>query len=279
MLALRVFDIKEALLMNIFLREMKAHGKSLVIWCIGVLLMIVGGMGKYAGAVASGQSINDIVAQMPKAIQAIIGAGTFDLSKASGYYGMFFMYIAVMATIHASMLGSNIISKEERDKTSEFLFVKPVSRNKIITCKLLAAFVNILIFNIITAFFSIIIVGYYSKGETVTGDIIKLMVGMFILQLIFMVIGTGISAMSKNSKSAPSVATGILLFTFILSKAIDLNSNLEVLKYITPFKYYDAKNLMYGGEFEPVFLILSALIIVLLLSVTYVFYKKRDLNV
>ena len=45
-----------------------------------------------------------------------------------------------MATVHAAMLGADIISKEERDKTAEFLFVKPISRNKIIISKLLGSF-------------------------------------------------------------------------------------------------------------------------------------------
>ena len=56
-----------------------------------------------------------------------------------------------MATIHAAMLGATIIAKEERDKTAEFLFVKPVSRSKIISFKLLVALVNIVILTIVAA--------------------------------------------------------------------------------------------------------------------------------
>jgi ABC-2 type transport system permease protein len=58
-----------------------------------------------------------------------------------------------------------------------------------------------------------------------------------------------------------------------------MNSKLEGLKYITPFKYFDSQNMMYGGGLEPVFVILSFVIIAALVYVTYVFYKKRDLNV
>lgn len=264
--------------MNIFIREMKANRKSLIGWSIGVLFMVVGGMGKYVGSMASGQSMNDIIAKMPKALQEIIGVGPFDLSKASGYFGMLFLYLVVMATIHAAVLGASILSKEEQDKTAEFLFVKPVSRNRIITSKLFAAFVNILILNVITTLSSIAMVGHYSKGEAVTGGIIKLMVGMFILQSIFMLIGTAIASISKGSKTTSSTATGILLVTFILSKAIDLNDKLEPLKYITPFKYYEAQNLILRG-FEPIYVILSSVIISVLFGATYAFYRKRDLNV
>lgn len=265
--------------MNVFIIEMKAHRKSLIIWCIAMLLMVGSGMSKYEVFSTSGQSINDVMNKLPKVVQSIFGIGAFDLSKASGFYALLFLYLVLMTTIHAAMLGANIISKEERDKTTEFLMVKPISRDKIITAKLSAAFVNIIILNMVTLISSIAIVGYFGKGESVNSDIGLLMAGMFILQLLFMVIGTALAAVSKKPKSAPAVATGILLTAYLLSTAIDINTKLESLKYITPFKYFEAKNLISSGGFEPVFVILSVLIIAVSLSSTYIFYRNRDLNV
>ena len=265
--------------MNVFIVEMRAHRKGLIIWAFGILFMVVAGMGKYVALSASGQSMNDLFDQMPKSMQTMFGIGTFDLSKASGYYGMLFLYLALMATIHAAMLGSDIVSKEERDKTAEFLLSKPISRNKIITSKILAAFVNILIFNIITLVSSIIVVGKYSKGEAVTGEILILMSGMFILQLIFMFIGTAIAAVSKKPKTATSISTAVLLITYILSMAIDLSGKIENLKYFTPFKYYEAKNLINGGGFQLSFVVLSIIIVSVTVSITYVFYNRRDLSI
>ena len=265
--------------MNIFIREMKAYRKSLISWSIGMLFMIVAGMGKYSSYVGSGQSINEILSKMPETLKAILGFGNFDVTKASGFYGMLFLYLLIMVTIHASNLGANIISKEERDKTTEFLMVKPVSRTGIITSKLLAALANVLILNIVTLVLSIAIVGKYAKGEAVTGDILILMAGMLILQVLFLFIGTGIASISKNPKISASVTTTVLLVTFILSIVIGMNSKLEGLKYLTPFKYFVAQNMMYGGGLDPVFVILSFAIIAALARVTYVFYKKRDLNV
>ncbi|WP_138203553.1 ABC transporter permease subunit [Haloimpatiens lingqiaonensis] len=265
--------------MNLYIREMKAHRKALIIWCIGMVFMVGAGMAKYGGLSSTGQDMSGIIAKMPKALQSVVGAGLFDLSKASGFYGVLFLYLVIMSTIHAAILGATIISKEEMDKTSEFLFVKPISRNKIITCKILAALSNILILNIVTLISSLIIVGNYGKGEAVANDIGVLMIGMFILQLMFMFLGTGMAAISNRAKNAAQLTTGILMTTYILSMAIDMNENLEKLKYITPYKYYDAKNLMYGRGFETVYLVLSFMIIMLLVILTYVFYEKRDLNV
>lgn len=265
--------------MNIFLREMKANAKSLIIWCICMFAFVAASMVKYAGISGSEQSMNEILAQMPKSVQSIIGTGTFDLSKASGYYGMLYLYLALMAGIQAVMIGASIISKEERDKTSEFIFVKPVSREKIITSKLSAALVNIMIFNAVTLISSITMVGYYGKGEDVNNYIFKLMVGMFILQIMFILIGTAISALIKKPKVSISISTGILLVMFIVSIAIDINDSLEPLKYLTLFKYFEAKSIMFGEGFQLVFVILSILIIGVCGVVTYTFYRKRDLNI
>lgn len=265
--------------MNLFLREMKVYRKSLIIWCIGIIAIVGSGMGKYAGLSSSGQSMNDLMASMPKSLQAIMGIGTLDISTASGYYGILYAYLLLMATIHAVMLGATIISKEERDKTAEFLNVKPISRNKIITMKLGAAFVNIVLFNMIAWISSNVIVGKYSKGESVGDDITMTMVSMFILQLLFLVIGTAISAISKSPKATATLSTAILFITYILSVAIDLNDQLEGLKYVTPFKYFEAKNVMYGGGLDVVFVIISVVMIFVLFVVTYVFYNKRDLKI
>jgi ABC-2 type transport system permease protein len=265
--------------MNIFIVEMRAHRKGLIIWSFGILFIIAASMGKFVALSSSGQSMNALLAQMPKSMLAMMGIGTLDLSKASGYYGVMFLYLVLMATIHAAMLGADIISKEERDKTAEFLLAKPISRNKIITSKLLAATMNILIFNIVTLVSSIIIVGKYSKGEAVSSEIVILMLGMFILQLIFMLIGTAIAAACKNPKTATSISTAVILITFILSVAIDINGKLENLKYLTPFKYYEAKNLMSGGGLQWSYVILSIIIISVMICITYTFYEKRDLSI
>ncbi|WP_226678661.1 ABC transporter permease subunit [Mesobacillus jeotgali] len=265
--------------MNLFKREMKANRKSLIIWSIGVIFMVAAGMGKYSSLEGTGQSMNALMADMPKSLQAIMGTGSLDLSTPIGYFGVLFLYLAVMGAIHAAMLGSNIIAKEERDKTVEFLLVKPVSRTRMITSKLTAALVNILIFNIVTFASSVGMVQKYAEGESVTADISLLMVGMFILQLIFLVIGTAIAAVYKNAKKATSLATGILLILFILSIAIDMNEKLDGLKFLTPFKYYDAKLILEEGGFEPLYLALSALMLLGLTIMTYVFYRKRDMNV
>ncbi len=174
-----------------------------------------------------------------------------------------------MTTIHSAMLGATIISKEERDKMVEFLFVKPVSSYKVVSSKLLAALVNSIMLAIITGISSYYLVKY-SEGEFIGTIILQAMMGMFILQLLFLVIGSALAAVCKNSKLAVSLSTGILLVAYIVSIAIDLNEKLAFMKYLTPFKYFEAKNIMFSEGFDIIFLLLSFVLIMLFSPVTYI---------
>lgn len=265
--------------MNVFLREMKANLKSLIFWSLGMLFMIIGGMAKYATYVGSGQSITELISKIPGTLRAVLGFGNFDLAKASGFYGMLYLYLLVMTTIHAVMLGANIIAKEERDKVTEFLMVKPMSRSRILTAKLAAGLANIAMLNLVTMALSISIVGQYSQGESITGAILILMAGMFVLQVVFLFLGTGISAISRDPKISASIATTVLLVAYLISVAVDMSSSLDTLRYLTPFKYFEAAPLLATGGFDAVYVVLSLGIIIVSGIATYFFYNRRDLSV
>lgn len=264
--------------MNVIIRELKANRKSLIIWCVCMFLGVASGMGKYEVYSAGGQ-INDILNKMPNAIKALLGIGSFDVTKMSGYFAMLFLYIEITAAIHAVLLGSNIIAKEERDKTTEFLMAKPLSRTSIITSKLLAALINILILNIITLASSIIMVAAYNKGADISGEIGIFMLSMFVVQLIFLSLGASLAALIRNPKISGSLSVGVIMTSFILAKITDLTDRLNFLNIFSPFKYFDYYGIVESNNLNIGIVILSMLLIISFLASTYIFYQKRDLSV
>jgi ABC-2 type transport system permease protein len=265
--------------MNVFLREMKAHRWGLLFWSLGMVMMVYSGMAKYSAYETAGQSVTEILEQIPAGMQAVFGMTGFDLTTAAGFFGMLFMYLAVMAAVHAALLGAHLISKEERDRTSEFLYTKPASRAKILTGKLAAGAVNLIAFNLVTAASSFYYVDLFNKDEPFGAELTALMVGLFFLQLIFFAIGAAVAGTSHRPKRAPSRATSIMFMTFLLSFIVNLNEDLDFLKYFTPFKYFDAGTVMADAALDPGFIALSLAIIAVALVVTYRLYKARDLNV
>lgn len=264
--------------MNLFKQELKFNLKPLLFWSIGIFLLTVLGMQDYVASVNSGESIKEIMNAMPKTVRVIFGVGQFDVGTLSGYFGMLYLYLLIVAGLHASMLGSNILTKEERDKTSEFLYVKPISRHKVINMKLLAAITNLIVLNIITLIASLIATNI--KGDiNMTSNIIKLMIGMFFFQMIFLILGLFISAIIKKNEKARIITAIVFFLSFLLNILVDLTDKLEFLKYITPFKYFDAYNLMYEKGFEIKFILITVILVGTFTYLTHIFYSKKDINI
>lgn len=268
--------------MNIFLRELRANRKSLFFWSLGIVFLIAVGIAKYAASLASGQSMDAILEQLPPAVQAIFGVGVLDFKKASSFFAILYIYIMMIAAIHASMLGAGIISKEERDRTSEFLFVKPRSRADVVTAKLLAAVTLAAIFNLVTWAVSAGMVNQYSGGEDLNLGIAKLMLGLFLVQLTYLSMGAAAAAILKNPKASVGLATGVMLATFMLYVAIDVDANgsLDWLMPFTPFEYFDAKQIFaLGRDIDWGYPLLSVAVTVILTAAAYFFFRRRDLKV
>jgi ABC-2 type transport system permease protein len=269
--------------MNIFLRELKANRRALIIWGACMFLLVFAGMAKYtAYSSGNGQTMTQLIATMPSSIKALMGFGSFDVSKMSGYFALLNIYAALGLAFHAALLGAGIIAKEERDKTAEYLMVKPVSRASVITSKLIAALFNIVVLNIVTLVSYLVFIPIYSKDQSITGEILVMMLSVFIMQLIFLSLGTVLAACMKNPKGAGGIATGIILISYFVSRLTDMFSKLNILNLLSPFKYFDlVKIVNENGRngLSIIAVILSLALAAVFTYLTYFFYKRRDLKV
>lgn len=262
--------------MNIFLRELKANRKALIIWSISMFLLVLSGMGKYT-AYSSGAT-SDVFSRMPYSLRALLGI-SFDVTTMSGFFALLFPYLEITAAIHAVLLGSSIIAKEERDKTTEFLMVKPVSRAKIITSKFLAALINVVIINVVTLISSIYLAAAYNKGKDISSEVAAFLLSMFIVQLIFLSLGALLAAVLKNAKDSGSLAAGILFGCYVISKITDLTDRVNFLNVLSPFKYFSYQNIVNGKGLSLDIVILCILLVAVFTISTYFFYNKRDLSI
>lgn len=265
--------------MNIFLRELKANMKSLLIWCGAQFFVIFAGMIKYSAFKSTSVDINSIFEALPKGLKAMFGIGEIDLTKIEGYYTIFFLFFMLLAGIHAVMLGVVLIAKEERDHSADFLFVKPVTRTRVITAKLAAGLVNVIAFNLLTMASSLYFIALYNDGNPLTDKVMIMMGALIILQVLFLSLGAVLGAMLRTAKLASSAASAILLGTFFISVGISLDSRIEFLKYMTPFNFFEAKSLMFGGSFQAWSFAVSAVLIAVFLFFTYRQFGQRDLAI
>ena len=174
--------------MNIFMRELKANLKSLLIWSGIILLLIIMAVVKFS-AFAGDPSMLKMLDSLPPAMLDAFNMRGFNLTTLSGFYGIMFIYFGLMGAIAAAMWGSDSISKEERDKTVEFSLVLPVARARVITAKVLAALVNCVAFVLITWGGSLVAVQSYHPDQAFYSFLALEMQAMFAIELIFLAIG------------------------------------------------------------------------------------------
>ncbi len=264
--------------MNIFIREWKANRKALIIWSVCMALLVLSGMGKYT-AYSSGGASSEVFDKLPNTMKVLLGLNGFEVTKISGFFAFLFPYLEITTAIHAALLGSSIIAKEERDKTTEFLIAKPISRNRIITFKLLAALVNVIIINLVSLLSSLVIVPTFNTGENITGEILILHLIMFIVQLIFLSLGAVLASCLRKPKKAGAIAAFIIIEDYIISKLRDLVDYLKVLNIFSPFKYFDLQKAVNGNEISIPITLLCLVLIAVFATFTYFFYQRRDMNI
>jgi len=161
----------------------------------------------------------------------------------------------------------------------EFTLVLPVPRRRIVTAKLLAALTNCALFVLFTWILSVIAVGGYAPERSLY-DLLRLeMLAMFMIELVFLSMGTMLACVSKTPRRVGSIAIGLILWLYFLSIIAGMHEKLTWLKYLTPFGWFNASDFFSSGRFEPYALVLTGLTVVIFLFAAYAGYDRRDLYI
>jgi ABC-2 type transport system permease protein len=147
----------------------------------------------------------------------------------------------------------------------------------LITFKLLAALTNVIILNIIIFLSSVTIMMKLGEQQQVIGNLVLVMIGLFLHQLLFLAIGSVLAAVRNFPKKASSLSMAILLTLFMMSVFGNMFESLDFLKYITPFSYFDARKVLSDGlnAFSVIF---SLALAGVLTYFSFRFYRDRDLG-
>lgn len=266
--------------MNLLKRELKANAKSLLAWCLAMVFLIWAGMVKYDAFRKTGDEVNQMLAQLPSALVRILGIGNgADLTSVAVFYSMFFLFFMLLGAVHAGMLGALILAKEERDKTADFLFSKPIRRNRAVLIKLLAAVLNILVLDLVTCLVSIVFVERYNTaGQSLAYPVFLVVAALFFLQLLFLGAGFLAAAAAKSAKTASSAVSVLILGTYLLSVVIHINGDLEYLGILSPFRYFDVNAVMFDRYLSPGYSALSLLLAATCAAGTVKLFGRRDLR-
>ena len=264
--------------MNIYLHELRANLKSLLIW-IGIMALLVWiGIIKFQ-AFAQDPSALALLDAYPQALLDALNMRAFNLTTLTGFFGVMFSYFGLMAAVAAGLWGSGVIAREERRKTVEFALTLPVTRTRWLTAKFLAALTHAALFVLATWAISLLAARSHQPDAAFNGFLARLMAAMFAIELIFLAVGLLIASLMKRPKRTNAAVVGVILTAYYLALIAGLDDRVAFLKYLTPFKYFDPAQWLHSGGVEPVYWALTAGAILVSLAGAYVAFNRRDIYV
>ena len=264
-------------MMTIFMKELKRSRRSLILWCSVIGATALFGILEYPIMADYGNMIASVLDVMPKLIQIIFGVYGADLTTSMGYYVVMYFWFGLIVFTHAAYLGASIISKEQRDKTAEYIFTKPYKRDTIVTAKIMVAVVNILVVAIVVGVISALAMAALGVGLGGLISVFISIIGMFVTQLVFVAVGLLCSAIFIKYNVATLSSIAVLIVAYIVSFAIEYIGTADYLSFLSPLRYFEVQRVISNG-ISPLYLFVSAVIISLSLYFTLALYREKDFH-
>ncbi|REE90579.1 ABC-2 type transport system permease protein [Paenibacillus taihuensis] len=264
----------------LFRREFKRNLRSLIIWSIIIAAIILLYLSIFPEMAKQQHSLDEMMSSMPEGMKKAFGMDRLTMGTALGFYGIeIHLMNTLLGSIFAAMLASNIVAKEQGEKTIEFLLAKPFTRQQIITEKWAAVFTNVLIFNIVIVLASII--GFqFTKGADVSYSTFFLLESAVVLMhLTFASVAFLISTIVKRTRTVVSSSLALVFIMYFFSIIAGVSDTFSFLKYVSPFKYAEAATIITENDFDPQYITIMAVVIVGCVLAGHWYYSRKDITV
>lgn len=264
--------------MNIYIFELKSQRKSAIMWSCAMIALALLFLSIYPGVAKDANDFKALLAGYPATLRDMLGINLDYITSMLGFYSFIFSFIILCGGIQAMNLGLSILSKESRERTADFLLVKPVSRQKIVTSKLLAAFTTIIATNVIFSAATLIIAGIVKTSDYSAKLFLMINLTLFFLQIIFLALGAVISVFFKKIKNVLPLSLGVVFGIYIAGALLATGKDAQVVRFIFPFKYFDITYIINNSRYEVPYLYVSLIIVIASITAAYAIYKGKDIH-
>jgi len=261
--------------MTLVKHELKQGRISFLIWTASIGFLILVCICMFPEMEGQMDGVNEMFASMGS-FTAAFGMDRLNFGTLIGFYAIECGNILGLGgAFFASLCAAGILSKEERDKTAEFLLTHPVSRIRIITEKLIAIQIQIFVMNLII--YVLAIASIAGVGEEIPWKEISLLhLAHYLMQVELSGICFGISSFLR--KGSVGVGLGIAAMMYFLNLIANITESAEFLKYITPFGYCEGADIIGNGSLDAGMLAVGIALGAAGIVAAYVKYAKKDIR-
>lgn len=260
--------------MTVFAHELRRSRLEMIIWTAVIGFMLAVTIVIYPQMASQMNEVSKTFSEMG-AFSSAFGMDKLNFGEFTDYFCVECgNVLGLGGAVFAALAGAAALAKEERDRTSEFLFTHPVSRRSVLFSKLAALGTKILILNAGVAVLCAL--SMLAIGEK--GDVKTLLLVFFSYVILQLEIGA-ISFLASAVLSRGSVAAGIgIAFGFYFLNIIsNITEKAEFLKYVTPFAFADGAKIKETGSPVWEYIAVGAAISTLCVVLAFAIYRKKDL--
>ncbi len=261
--------------MTLVKHELKQGRASFIIWTAAIGFLLAVCIFLFPEMKGQMDSVNDVFASMGSFSEAF-GMDRLNFGTLTGFYAVECgNVLGLGGAFYGALCAVGILSKEEKDKTAEFLLAHPVSRKRILTEKLLAVLLQITAMNLLIYLISVGSIA--AVGETVPWKEISLLhLAYYLLQLELAGLCFGVSSFLR--KGSAGAGLGIAVMMYFLNLIANIADTASFLKYITPFGYCDGADIVANGRLDGTMVAIGAAIGIGGIVIAYLKYTRKDIH-
>ena len=261
-----------------FKRELKINFNNFLVWSIillGLFLVVY----LIYPSIINDESIKMLEEMMEVFPNEILMAFNMDISSISSAFGWLksegFVMVLLIMGCYAGILGSNILLKEENDKTIEYLNSLPIKRNKIIFDKVKAGLIYIVSMILIFGIFNFICLSL--SGAFDQQLFILLSITPLFSSLVLFFLCLFISTFTHKTRKCLFVSLGITMISYMFNMFSVMSEETEFLKYFSVFTLADIRNVILNNSINPLMIFITVVLSSIFFILTIINYDKKEL--
>ena len=259
-------------------RELKYNFKSFLIWTIALIILFALVFWLYSSFITSENidNINELMKVFPPEVLKMFNLDITHIDTAFGWMETEgFIFILLITGVYSAMLGGNILTKEEDDKTIEYLHSLPVKRTNIVLAKVLTGLIYVISMILILGIADFICLNILEDFDKKLFVILSLT--PILSNIVIFTLSLYISSYTHKTKKVLPINLALVFISYILVTIAELSEKVKFVKYFSIYTLADTRGVITNSSINIYCLIISIVLTILLISLTLTRYNKKEL--
>ena len=261
-----------------FKRELKYNFKSFILWTIVLVVLFALVFLLYSTFIKSDnlENINEIMKVFSEDVLKMFNLDITHIDTAFGWMETEgFIFLLLITGVYSGMLGCSILTKEEDEKTIEYLHSLPIKRNSIVISKILVGILYIFLMSFILGISNFISLSMLEKFDK--NVFILLSISPVFSNIVIFMFSLFVSTFTHKHKKVLPISLAFVFASYLFVTLSELNEKVIFLKYFSVYTLADIRGIISDERIKIQYVLISIVLTTLLIILSVFRYNKKEL--